>query len=155
MFLWQELNNEFRTIYHIIQDVDINTGRTREIRYVFFIPIKKTFQDSILTITLGSLVENKPPHWKHVNEFSFIRNVSPHFKYHGAISQIKEVETIWEMYVFSEESKRKVAQTILELWQTDGDDRRAAIYINDVGIFALDAKSPILASDLPEPPKKK
>ncbi|MBN2019578.1 MAG: hypothetical protein JW749_05070 [Sedimentisphaerales bacterium] len=135
--------------------MDINTGRIREARYVFCLPIKKVVKDSILTKTLGPLVQNNPPDWKHVNEFSFIRNVSPHFKYHGAISDIKQIEITWDMYAFSEEARLKMAQTILELWRTDGDDSRSGYYINDVALIARDANSLVLISDLPEPQQKK
>ena len=115
------------------EDVDINSGRVQYTRYLLYCKISEKVEDSLLTKTLGPFEENIQPNWQRVNTFSPGVGHSPHYIYHGAFSQIHLVEKLWEMFTFSEEAKRHMAQTVLDKWQADGNDWGVKMYLQDVG----------------------
>ena len=114
-------------------DVDINTGRTRQVRYLLYCKTSERIKDSILTQTIGQFPNDVQPNWQRVNTFPIIgRKYSPHHAYHGAISQIRQVVLIWQLCPFSDEAKKHMAQTILDRWQSDRGYFGAERYIRDV-----------------------
>ena len=123
---WPKLGSEF-------DDVDINTGRTRQVRYLLYYKTSEKIQDSILTRTIGEFPDDVWPDWQRVNTFPLVgRRYSPHYVYHGAIYQIHKVDIIWQLCPFSDEAKKHMACTILDRWQSDGSYFGAGRYIGDV-----------------------
>lgn len=111
LFQWSPLN-----CWH--EEVDINTGRIRHTRYLLFCRIGDRMEDTWL-----SRLANKPnntPDWRRVNTYSPGLHHSPHYQYHGAIHQIKVLEQADAVVPFDPSARRKVADTLLTLWQTTG-----------------------------------
>lgn len=144
---WPKLGSTF-------DDVDINTGRARQVRYLLYCKTSERIEDSILTRTIGQFPDGVQPEWRHVNTFPiFGPRHSPHCAYHGAISQIRQVDLIWQLCSFSDEAKRHMARTILDRWQSDRGYFGAEKYIRDVWDTARektesDPKSIISLADL-------
>jgi hypothetical protein len=129
---WPKLGCEFH-------DVDINTGRTRQARYLLYFKTSEKVEDSILTRMIGQFPDGIQPDWRPVNTFPLTgRRISPHYSYHGAIAQIRQVEMMWHSSSFSDEAKRNMAQTILDRWQSDGNYFGAGKYLRKVWNTALD-----------------
>jgi hypothetical protein len=147
LWKWPELGSDFH-------DVDINTGRTRQIRYLLYCKTSKKIEDSVLTRTIGRFPNDLQPNWQLVNTLPIIgRRYSPHYAYHGAISQIRQVELIWQLCSFSDEAKKHMARTILDRWQSGRGYFGAGSYIHDVWDIARektesDPKAIISLADL-------
>jgi hypothetical protein len=144
---WPKLGSEF-------DDVDVNTGRTRQVRYLLYCKTSEKIEDSILTRMIGPSPDGVEPDWRRVFTYPTIGwRYSPHYAYHGAISQIRQVELTWQLCSFSDEAKRHMAWTILDKWQSDRSDFGAGRYISDVWDIARektesDPKAIISPADL-------
>jgi len=142
------------TQYRRCEDVDIKSGRIRYTRYFLNYKISEKIEDSILTETIGQFTEDVQPDWQRVNRFDgIIDSISPHYKYHGAIGQIHSVDKIWQLYPFSDEVKKHLAQTILDKWQSDGYYFGVNRYLMNVSSMAdqktkSDPKAIISVADL-------
>jgi hypothetical protein len=115
-----------------VDDVDINTGRTRQVRYLLYRKISEKTEDSILTRTIGQFPDGIEPDWRHVYTSPIVGRYPYHHAYRLAISQIREVDMIWQLCSFSDEAKRQMARTILDKWQSDGRSSGAEEYVRDV-----------------------
>lgn len=135
MYPWSELNCRH-------QDVDINTGRIRETRYLLNVKLWERTKDSWITTALSpEVVRTAGPDWKRVNTFSPGTHHSPHYTYHGAISQIRLIEEAWQQMPFTKEAQRQVAETLLKLWQKNKGYWAAEDYAVLIPQFAYEAKA--------------
>ena len=57
--------------------------------------------------------------WFRVNTFSPGLRHSPHYHFHGAVAQTHDMEQICDLIHAGPEEKRRIAENILRLWQTD------------------------------------
>jgi len=113
-------------------DVDINTGRIRQTHYLLYCKMSEKIEDSILTRTIGTFPDNVQPDWRHVYTSPILGRYPYHPPYILAISQVREVDRIWQLCSFSNEAKRHMARTILDKWQSDGKSSGAKEYIRGV-----------------------
>ncbi len=143
---WPRLGCEF-------DDVDINTGRTRQVRYLLYCKTSEKIEDSILTRTIGPFPNTVQPDWRHVYTSPILGRYPYHHAYHHAIYQIRNVDMIWQLCPFSDEAKKHVARTILNKWQSDRRSSGAQEYLRDVWDIArekteVDPKATISLADL-------
>ncbi|OHB78039.1 MAG: hypothetical protein A2Z25_05105 [Planctomycetes bacterium RBG_16_55_9] len=57
--------------------------------------------------------------WFRVNTFSPGLRHSPHYNFHGAFAQAHKMELVCELIQAGPEEKRRIAENILRLWQTE------------------------------------
>jgi hypothetical protein len=121
---WSKLNCKYT-------DVDINTGRIRYTRYLFYRKTSEKIEDSVITKTIGQSGPGVSSDWKRVSAFC-PGSISPHYKYHSAISHIHIVEMLLQSHDFSDEAKRYIAQSVLNRWQTQGNAFGIDKYLYDL-----------------------
>jgi hypothetical protein len=96
---------------------------------------------------------NPSPDWRRVNTFSPGVRHSPHYRYHGAIHQIKTLEVSEGLIPFEPDARRKVARTLIGLWQNTGSYFAADRYVEKVFQSAMelhvDGQRSVQASDVP------
>jgi hypothetical protein len=126
VFQWSQVNCRH-------EDVDIHTGRIRRIQYLLFVPIHTSIAESSLSRALQPEdFVGQAEEWCRVNTFSPGVHYSPHYRYHGAISQIHELEMIWETGQFDSPARRNSAKELLEHWQTEGSYFGASRYLQSL-----------------------
>jgi hypothetical protein len=135
------------------RDVDIYSGRVRYARYLLWIPVRQTIEDSTLTKALlpedlaGQTVE-----WHHAVTLSPGLRNSPHYVFHSAINQIRRLEGSWNLAEFSPEARRGSAKRVLELWQEAGNDGGPEDFLRALEELAFSANEKtnrIAEADLP------
>jgi hypothetical protein len=150
VFSWSPLN-----CWH--EDVDIHSGRVRHTRHLLYCQIGERVEDTWLSRNVTKAYHS--PDWRHVNTFSPGMHHSPHYVYHGAINQIETLELVVDAVPFEPEARRKVADSLLTLWQNTGSDFEADDYIEKVAkiVSALHGKgaSSVKASDIPDGQRSK
>jgi hypothetical protein len=102
-------------------------------------------------------VQDREEDWRRVNTFSPGVGHSPHYVYHGAFAQIREIKIAWEVAKFSAEAKRRVAETILAAWQSEGSYFGVQDYVHsvcDLAFEAAESNSAVSVNDLPAPKEK-
>ncbi len=149
---WPKLGGE-------LHDVDIITGRIRETHYLLYCKLSEKVEDSLLTRTIGQFPDDVQPDWRRVYTLPVLGRHSHHHLYILAISQIRQVDIIWQLCSFSDEAKKHMAQAILTKWQTDGKASGAEEYIRHVWDMArekteADPKAVISVADLAAVEKK-
>jgi hypothetical protein len=99
-------------------EIDVYSGRSRFTRYLYWIPIKRSFLDTALTkeFTPEDL-SGLPSEWHPVYTGSPRIHHSPHHVYHGALSQIRDLEDFWKRTGANEELRRSNTIQFLRLWQ--------------------------------------
>ncbi len=112
--------------------VDIQSGRIRYTRYLFYATISQSVKDSSLTKLLRPETLNSPPEWRIALTFSPNVRHSPHYAYHGAMNQIEELERIFRLDDFSPDAKRAIGEKLLNLWQTNINDKKVNRYLNTI-----------------------
>lgn len=136
-------------------DIDLNRGRIRYTRYLLWLPVTRSEQDSSLTKALSSEDRTESSEdWQPVVTLSPGLHHSPHYRFHGAIHQIRELEISWEFGKMTPEARRETARQVLHLWHQTGDYFQAGKYIQAVWERALEAEKTgksIDVKDLPEP----
>jgi hypothetical protein len=136
-------------------DIDLNSGRTRFTRYLLWLPVTRSVQDSALTRALSPDDRTNPgENWHPVVTLSPGLYHSPHYRYHGAISQIRELEICWKYGKMTPQARRETARQVLRLWHEAGSYFPADDYIQRVWELALEAEKTgksIDVKDLPEP----
>lgn len=112
------------------QEVDILTGLTKHTRYLYWIPITSNVRNSPVSDAIfKSPPANHTPQWKSANTFGPYTQHSPHYIYHSAISQMRNLQLIWEMYEFDPEKRKESALGLLHEWQKTGNDSSADDYL--------------------------
>jgi hypothetical protein len=131
LFPWSPIN----CTHH---DVDIQSGRLRLTRYIFWLRVHESFEDSALTKALRpeDYAATKPE-WRHAVTLSPGLRHSPHYIYHSAIAQIRQLELAWSLAEFTPAARRASAKRILQLWQQTGGDDGAKPYLRALDNFAL------------------
>jgi hypothetical protein len=137
-------------------EIDINSGRTRQIRFLFWIPFTGPVNDSPLTKALTAEdLAGRPEDWNSVNTLSPRQHYSPHHNFHGAFFQIHMLESCWESGRLTPAARRETARTVLRLWQEGGNYHRAGEYIETVGDKAFEAEKQGKVIELNDLPKGK
>lgn len=114
-------------------DIDVKSGRIRYTRYLCYVQVADRVEDSALSSILKDQMSVAgPPEWRRVHTFSPGVRHSPHYVYHSAISQIKDIETIWTVDKFTDDAKRRTAADLLKLWQRDKGDWEARDYLREL-----------------------
>lgn len=127
-FPWTEFNCRH-------QEVDINSGRLRYSRYLFYFKISERTEDSALSraLSLGIKSANgSKPQWHKVNTFSPGYRHSPHYIFHSAIHQIRMLGPWLESDSVSADIRTKIAEDVVALWKFDGSDSLAGDYIYEL-----------------------
>ena len=136
-------------------DIDINSGRIRQTRYLLWVPVQSSVTDSALTRAVSPEATTDPrADWQPVVTLSPGLHYSPHYRFHGAIHQMQELEFSWEFGKMTQAAREKTARQVLRFWQQTGSYGRAAEYIQSVWERAQDAEKKgnvIDVSDLPVP----
>ncbi len=136
-------------------DIDLNSGRIRYTRYLLWLPVTRSVQDSALTRALSPEDRKNPGEdWHPVVTLSPGLHHSPHYRFHGAIHQIRELEISWEFGKMTPEARNETARQVLRLWHQAGSYFPAGDYIQRVWVRAREAEKSgksIAVKDLPEP----
>jgi hypothetical protein len=120
------------------QEVDIYSGRVRNSRYLLFIPVRRTVEDSALTkALLPEDTASAKAEWHRVMTLSPRMHHSPHYIFHSAIHQVQNLELAWQMASFTSGARRKSAQRVLQLWQQSGRDDGADAYLQAISELVL------------------
>ena len=113
-------------------DIDIMTGRVRQMYKLWFVPLWWTTKDSELTKALNPEdVRGVKPKWETVYVYPCalpVRNMHINTKYHFAINQVRRLHDFWCKMENDEiltgepldAFKRKTANDVLLLWQVSG-----------------------------------
>lgn len=136
-------------------DVDIHSGRVRLTRYVFWLRVHESFEDSALTKALRpeDYAATKPE-WRHAVTLSPGLGHSPHYTYHSAIAQIRQLELAWSLAEFTPAARRASARRILQLWQRAGGDDGAKPYLLALDNLALADNADKMTIDERDLPKE-
>jgi len=144
IFQWSPLN-----CWH--DEIDINTGRYRHTRFLLYCQISERTEDTWLSLAHEN--HNSSPDWHRVNTFSPGVHYSPHYIFHGALQQVKTLESVEHIIPIEPTARRKVAETVIALWQNAGSDSDAERYVQKVAEIALalhdSGASIVKASDIP------
>lgn len=116
------------------EDMDINSGRVRHTRYLFYICINESVEDTFIS---GSVAPVGPPDWRRVNTFSPGVHYSPHYRYHGAIAQAKALELMDQLVPFTPKAKERAAVAVLRGWH-QGSYGMAERFIHRLGKLVAD-----------------
>jgi hypothetical protein len=112
-------------------DIELCSGRTRYTRYLFWIPVERTVSASALTKELSPKdLPGSQCEWQPVVTLSPRVRHSPHYVYHSALSQIRDLESIWKAKRIPKESRRADAIRLLRLWQKSGC-REAQLFLDE------------------------
>jgi hypothetical protein len=126
LFPWTELNCSH-------QDIDINSGRVRHIRFLIWVEIDENIQETWLSL---AAVGRGPPRWHRVSTFSPGTGHSPHYLYHSAVAQIEAIEKLDELVKFVPAARAQVANQVLQLWQHGSDDA-VAEYLDELSRIVM------------------
>ncbi|WP_165073229.1 hypothetical protein [Paludisphaera rhizosphaerae] len=110
-------------------EVDLDSGRTRTTRYLFWIPVQRTIADTSFTRVLNVDDRKGPPDWQAVNLTSPGTHHSPHFRFHGAAWQIRLLEVIWDLAETLPSVRRAQALEVRRLWRGRGNYHGADEYL--------------------------
>lgn len=120
-------------------DVDICSGRIRYTRYFAFVAVARRVQSSALSDALEAEdFQGCRTEWRRVLTFSPGVRHSPHYVFHGAIHQIHELESTWELG-FTLEARRASALRVLDLWREGDCDDAARDYLRELFEIAYSA----------------
>ena len=104
-------------------DVDIHSGRVRFNRYLFWLRVHDSVEDSALTRALRpDDFASTTPKWHHAVTLSPGLGHSLHYKFHSAIAQIRELELVWSLAEFTPAARRASAHR--RGGTVDGDSSR-------------------------------
>ena len=110
-------------------EVDIESGRTRTTRSLFWLPVRRAVADTAFTRALKPEDLNEPSDWRPVSLTSPGVRHSPHFVFHAAAWQVRELELIWGMVETPVETRRAQALEVRRLWRERGNDSNAGEYL--------------------------
>lgn len=102
-------------------DINIQTGKARDSRYIGFVRTSVNVYDTPLSLALtgGAVVATTGRAWWPVNTFSPpSMRYSPHHFFHGALHQTFTADMIFRGLKASPEKKDSMAREILTIWQT-------------------------------------
>ena len=105
---WSEFN--CKTLY-----IDVNSGRTRLVRHLYFIPVRDEVADTSCSRALFPDGNYPPPSWKPDTRLDLYTRNSPHYFWHGAVFFIKQIDAADSL---SQVEKNALWKRILALWQS-------------------------------------
>ncbi len=128
--VWYDLyNDHFPTINCTISEINIQTGKGRYSKYLFFIRTDGRTYDTPLSEALDAPVtDSQRPSdgWRTVCQFSPPgKGYSPHYNFHGALSQVSRAGQYFSVLDLSAEEKAQIAKDILRAWQKEQGDSGA------------------------------
>ena len=116
----------YPTINCTISEINIQTGKGRHSKYLFFIRTDVRTYDTPLSEALGAPVtDSQRPSdgWSKVSQFSPPgTRYSPQYAFHGALSQAKWAGYYFSILDLSAEEKTQIAKDILRAWQKQQGD---------------------------------
>lgn len=113
------------------QDIDLDTGRARYTRMLYWLPISTEIKHTPISKALGITdLESRQGDWRRVNTFSAGVRHSPHYFYHSALSQAQTLGAMWEVQQYTPEAQKETAARILNLWKRRGRDSGANDYLS-------------------------
>ncbi len=126
--------NPWSELWCLHEDINIKTGQAREIRMILFMPVYTKVKDTPISLALGGKSVNAAPiePWHRVNTFGPNIRYSPHYRFHSALARARELSLIFESRQSSAAEKREIAEKVLSLWQTGGNDYAADDYISSL-----------------------
>jgi hypothetical protein len=137
-------------------DVDLQTGRIRETRYVLCIPIKKQIIETPLSLALPANERDAArPDWQRALTFHGTSGICVGGQSEKAPTQIHTLGILWQLNSYAPEAREKMARTVLRIWQR-GDYHDVSKYLDSVDALAEKVASkrgttrPINADELPE-----
>jgi hypothetical protein len=129
-FPWSDLNCRR-------SEIDINSGRIRHTRYLFWRPFTRSVEDSVLTRALSPEdLAGRPADW------------------HTVVTQIREMEMCWEIGKMTPAARREMGRRVVRLWREAGSYFPAGEYIQTAWEKALEAEKQgkvMDVDDLPVP----
>lgn len=115
------------------EEIDLDTGRARYTRILYWIPITTEIKHTPISEALGvDNLETRRGDWHRVNTFSPGVRHSPHYIYHGALSQAETLGIMWKVQHYTPEARRETASRILVLWKQSGRYSGADDYISQL-----------------------
>jgi hypothetical protein len=112
------------------EEIDINSGRIRERRYLLGLCVYRSVRDTSLSRVVSAGGQPEAADWRSVNTFSPFVHYSPHYRYHGAVNDVERLTTCWDLCDFSPVAKQEVATCVLSLWHSDEGYRAVSDYLN-------------------------
>jgi hypothetical protein len=114
-------------------DINIKTGQVRYVRYLGLVKLSDEVADTAISLALEGrtidVVEIEP--WHPVYRLSpGVR--SPCYRYVSALGQARQIELIDELIELSPERRRRIAEQVLKLWQTEGDCSSVSAYLQTI-----------------------
>lgn len=106
-------------------DVNISTGHVRHIRFLWYLRVHKSVEDSRLSQVLALDHRAYPDDWRRALTLCIGQGHSPHFAYHGACTQIRRFEDLCEFQVLGDAQKIELAEELVTCWQSSVDDKSA------------------------------
>jgi len=117
------------------EEIDLQTGRKRVSRYLWYIRVSRRIEETFLCEIIAPSSTSVTPDWRSVNTFTPWQKHSPHYAFHGALTQVGNLQIILHIYDVPQEQRIEAAKGLLAAWQeADGDDE-ATIFLQE-----LDAK---------------
>ncbi|SHI61126.1 hypothetical protein SAMN02745181_0495 [Rubritalea squalenifaciens DSM 18772] len=121
------------------EEIDLDTGRVRYTRMLYWIPVRTEIYHTPISEALGVTdLKSRAGDWQRVNTFSPGVRYSPHYIYHSALSQTQTLAMMWELQQYSHDARKEAAATVLKLWKTSGRDSGADDYISRLASLPLD-----------------
>jgi hypothetical protein len=122
-FPWSQLN----CTRH---EIDIYTGRTRVIRYLYFVPLVCQVRESTISRAAGyDAYDDTTATWRPYRTLSPGQTSSPTQSFDSVTTQMDDVDNAWAIGQFSDDARRVSARRILSLWQSSGQAVGADQYI--------------------------
>lgn len=132
------------------EDIDINSGRIRYRRYLAGLCVYTSVKETRLSRILSESTDVGSADWHVANTFSPLVHHSPHHMYHGAIHQVHQIETIWDLYSFTPAAKQQMARDVVSLWHSDEGYHPVNYYLNELESGASGRQDTTIdAKDLP------
>ena len=133
-------------------DIDITAGRYRNQRYLLWIKVSETVEETALSKLYEEFVGPLPsPQWRRVNTFSPGTSNSPHYAYHQALYTTSWLANLLCHSDLSSEDKKNAILDFFHSLQKDGNCSRAQEYV--MSNFGLSNTSKqISPTSLPDTP---
>ncbi len=116
----------FPTINCTLSEINIQTGKGRYSKYLFFIRTdRRTYATPLSEALDAPVADSQRPSdgWRSVGQFSPPKiRYSPHYSFHSALSQARRVGYFFAVLDLSAEEKAQIAKDILRAWQKQQGD---------------------------------
>jgi hypothetical protein len=125
------------------QEIDLESGKERITKFVYWIPIQRQIGDTTLSLELSKFISTgKEPQWEPVITAGPYVKYSPHYVYHSAFNQIKVLGLNWDEFAFDSAMRQKTGLGLLHEWQVTTTDSSADDYLRNLTEKAEKSASP-------------